>query len=103
MARKKIEQGSEVSVLLTTRERDLVLEHTFAGPNLTERLRLAPVSGAHLVVKYTMDDLDELLGYIAAEANHSEDKALEDELDALYERLEDEMDSYDDGGWQESF
>ncbi len=99
MARKNIALGSAVAVLLTPRERDLVLEHTFAGPNLTERLRLAPVSGAHLVVEYTLDDLDELIGYIAAEANHTGDVALQGDLDALFERLKEEMESYADGGW----
>jgi hypothetical protein len=41
------------------------------------------------------------VGYIAAEANHTVDKALQDELDALYLRLVAEMESYDDGSWQE--
>ena len=101
MARKKIEPDSAVEVLFSPAERDLVLEHTFAGPNLTERLRVADVAGSKLAVRYTLDDLDELIGYVAAEANHTEDLALQAELDALYQRLKDEMESYDDGEWQE--
>jgi len=101
MARTKIEPDSVVEVLFAPRERDLVVEHTFAGPNLIERLRLARVVGTRLAVGYTLDDLDELLGYIAAEANHTEDEALRDELDALYARLQEVMESYDDGSWQE--
>lgn len=103
MARTKIEPDSAVEVLFTPRERDLVLEHTFAGPNLTERLKLARVAGAKLALRYTLDDLDELIGYIAAEANHAEDMTIQGEPDALFERLKDEMESYDDGGWQQDF
>ena len=101
MTRTKIEPDSPVEVLFSPRERDLVIEETFAGPNLTKRLRLASVSGEKLAVGYTLDDLDELVGYVAAAANHTEDEALRDELDALYARLQEEMESYDDGSWQE--
>jgi hypothetical protein len=103
MMRQQIEPGSAVEVCFTLRERELILAHTFAGRNLTARLRLAAVTGTQLAVHYKLDDLDELVGYIAAEANHCEDMALQGELDALHERLQDEMATYDDGGWQESF
>ena len=55
------------------------------------------------MVRYTLDDLDELLGYVAAEANHATNKKLRKELDALYGRLRREMESYDDGQWQQAF
>ena len=103
MARKTIEPDSAVDVRFTPREWDLVLDHTFAGSNLTERLRVAGVAGSKLAVRYTLDDLDELIGYVAAEANHTEDLALQAELDALYQHLKDEIESYDDGDWQEGF
>jgi hypothetical protein len=103
VARKTIASGTAVEVLFTLAERDLIVEHTFAGPDLTDRLQLATVKGTKLAVKYTLDDLDELLGYIAAEANHSENKKLEKQLDKMWGRLKKKMESYDDGGWQEAF
>lgn len=103
MARKTIAPGTAIEVLFTPDERTLVFEHTFAGPDLTTRLRMAPVKGAKLSVHYTLDDLDELVGYIAAEANHTEDTKLQVQLDALFERLKKEIESYDDGGWQDEF
>ncbi|HUF30595.1 MAG TPA: hypothetical protein VMM77_07995 [Gemmatimonadaceae bacterium] len=48
-------------------------------------------------------DLDELLGFVAAEANHSTDKKLRKELDALYERIRRAMESYDDSLYQQAF
>ena len=80
-----------------------MLEHTFAGPELATPLRRAKLTSGRHVVRYTLDDLDELLGFVAAEANHSTDKRLRKELDALYLRVRREMESYDDGEWQQAF
>ncbi len=100
MARqKKIKPEEPVEVLLTPQERELILEHTFAGGDLTKGLRLAQTKGRKVVAKYTLEDLDELLGHIAAEANHSTDKKLQKQLYALFNRLQEEMQSYDDGQW----
>lgn len=101
--RRKIKEGQKVAVGFTPRERQLVLDHTFAGPELTTVLRRAPLGDCGHVVRYTLGDLDDLLGYVAAEANHSKDKKMRKELDALYLRLRHEMESYDDGLWQQAF
>jgi len=42
-----------------------------------------------ITAKYSLEDLDELLGYIAAEANHSEDERRATRLYKLYDRLSD--------------
>jgi len=101
--RKKIKEGQKVAVSFGPRDRQLVLDHTFAGPDLTAALRQAQLVDGRHVVRYTLGDLDELLGYVAAEANHATDKKLRKELDALYARLRSEMASYDDGLWQQAF
>ena len=64
---------------------------------------MALVKGKKLIVKLTLDDLDEVLGYIAAESNHTEDAKLQRDLDSLYKRLRKTMESYDDGMWQGAF
>jgi len=46
-------------------------------------------------VRSTPDELEALLGYIAAAANHTSDKDLGEELDILYEGLEIIFDSND--------
>ncbi len=45
---------------MTTAERDLILEHTFAGNDLTDRIKLAELKGKHILARYTLEDLDEL-------------------------------------------
>ncbi|PYN40462.1 MAG: hypothetical protein DME00_34430 [Candidatus Rokuibacteriota bacterium] len=101
--RKKIKRGQKVEVSFSPRERVLMLEHTFTGPELTTVLRSAQLKTGKYRVRYTLDDLDELLGFVAAEANHSTDKRLRKELDALYARVRRQMESYDDGLWQRAF
>ncbi len=100
MKQKKIHYDEPVEVSFTQGERTLILEHTFAGPDVTDRLRIASTQGCQLVAKFTLDDLDELLGYIAAEANHADDLKLQKQLDGLHGRLKSTMESYDDGEWQ---
>lgn len=99
--RKTLEPDEKVEVRMSARDRVLLLEHTLGDPEYAERLRPTP-TGGDLVGGYTLDDLEDMLGYIAAEANHTEDKKLRRELDALYERLIRIQRSYDDGNWNDS-
>jgi hypothetical protein len=100
--RIKIKPGQSVSVAFTARERPLVTEHTFAGPDLTDPLQTARLSRGKYRVRYDLDDIDELLGYVAAEANHATSKRLQKKLYGLFNRLQSEMESYDDGLWPNS-
>jgi hypothetical protein len=95
--KRHISFGERICVSFTARERTLVLKETFAGSELTDPLEAArPVNGRYSV-RYTLDDIDDLLGYVAAEANHATDMRVQEALDWLYERLEKVMSSYDDG------
>ena len=64
---------------------------------------VGPPAAAGATMSTGVPDLDELLGFVAAEANHSTDKRLRKELDALYARVRRQMESYDDGLWQQAF
>ena len=97
--RKKISEHTRISVKLTARERKLILEHTFAGDDLLAPVRVLPEIGKH-AAQYTLYDIEELQGFVAAEANHTNDRRLENALSALHEHLQQEMEKYDDGNWQ---
>jgi len=101
--RKRIEYDTPIKVSFTPRERELILEHTSADLELTDRLAISIVKDRRLVAKYTLDDLDALGGYVAAEANHCKDRKLQKELYELFGRLQKTMEGYDDGAWQEAF
>jgi hypothetical protein len=94
--RKQIAVGEKVPLELTERERDLITKHTFAGTNLMDRLRIVPSRGGRPLYRFTLDDLDELAGYVAAEANHAKVKKLEKELRRLYSPIADVLESHTD-------
>jgi hypothetical protein len=85
---------NEIEIKFTTQERDLIIDHTFTGPNLTQRLQIAEIKGKYLITKYSMYDLDELVGFIAAEANHTDDKKIEKKLDRLFDKLNSILEKY---------
>ena len=101
MKRKNISPDDHVEVRMSQRDRELLVDHTLADPEYTERLRPVPGKVA-FVACYTLNDIEDILGYVAAEANHTEDRKLQGELDAMYERLTSIQDSYDDGLWQDN-
>jgi translation initiation factor 2 alpha subunit (eIF-2alpha) len=47
-----------------------------------------------LIVKYSTYDLDELIGFIAAEANHTVDKKIGKKLDRLFDKLNSILEKY---------
>ena len=87
MRRRKIKFGEKVSIKFTLDERDLILNNTLAWGYLIDPLKIAPMDKNKINALYSIDDLKELNGYIAAESNHCEDFKLQKKLDKLFERL----------------
>jgi hypothetical protein len=94
--RKPVLPGQKVPLTLSHREHELILNHTLADEELTAPLRAVPISNKASVYSFTLDDLEELVGYVAAEANHAKDKKLQKELDRLFARMETVPESYTD-------
>jgi hypothetical protein len=63
----------------------------------TNRLQ-SPDSGKTWTGSYTLDDLEDMLGYIGEGEGHAKDKKIARRLGSLVSRLNQELDSYDDGG-----
>lgn len=85
--RKRLRPGDRIPIRLSRRERDLILDDTFLGGEVADRVRVARLEGNSIAVQLSLDDLDELLGYVAAAANHAERPKMQKDLDRLYERL----------------
>jgi repressor LexA len=84
---KRVELGERISIRLTHRERKLILDHTFIGGDLERRIRVAAADGPAVAIALDLDDLEELLGHVAAEANHSKHPSIAKHLSRLHERL----------------
>ncbi len=50
-----------------------------------------------MVVRYTLDELDDLAGYAALESNHAKDRKLYKEWEAIYVKIAALLESYPDG------
>lgn len=83
-------------MVISLEERRLFVEHTFADPDLTDRLLISEIRDGELRVGYTLSELDELQEFVAAEFNHTRDAALRGKLDTLYHKLQATEDRYED-------
>jgi hypothetical protein len=54
---------------------------------MEERLRAAAPLGPRIIVQLTLDDVDDLAGHVAAEANHCTEPRIRRALEAVYDRL----------------
>lgn len=99
MKRKKIPYGAPIPVKLSLHERDLIRDETLCNPDFAQ---FAVVDGTGLRLELSLDDIEEIQGYIAAEANHTEKKKLRIELDRLFNKLQVYLDTYDDQSELES-
>jgi hypothetical protein len=87
---KKIvtEHSKKILVTLTLKERDLILNCMILENHLIEMFKIALIKNNQLSIDFTLDELEDLLGYIAAEANHSDDKKLVSRLEKLYDKFD---------------
>jgi hypothetical protein len=85
--KKPIQRDDTVQVPLTIKDRDLIKKHSFLDPEIEQTLDRARHKNKGLIIDITLDDLDLLLGSIAAAANHAEDPDLQETLDEIYEKL----------------
>ena len=96
MIRRHIKPGTRLPVQLSVRERDLVVDRALLDPDIETQLRQAPSAGSKLVVNLNLDDIDDLVGCVAAEANHCDDAKVQKVLDAVCDRLAGVLDHFTD-------
>jgi len=96
MIRKYLKPGTQLVVRFSVRERDLVIEKAFLDSDVDTALPRATVVGSRLVVNLSLDDIDNLLGCVVAEANHCEDGKVRRVLDAVCGRLSALLDRFTD-------
>lgn len=91
-----IKPTDKVPLELNPSERKVLLDNVFDPPNLLKRIKLSPITNGKLEFRFTLDELEELAGYIAAEANHTTTKKLQKTLDKIFLRIDKIMDRYTD-------
>ncbi len=94
--RQYIKPGSRLSCRLTTRQRDLIVERAMLDSDIEGRLLGATVTNSKVTVDLTLDDIDDLLGCVAAEANHCDDGKVRRVLDSVCDHLSRVLDQFTD-------
>jgi hypothetical protein len=92
-ARTTIPSGTKLPVTLTLRDRDLIRDETFCDPGFA---KCAAVDGTGIKVELSLDEIEEIQGYVAAAANHTNNSRLRKELDRLFDKFQVFLDTYDD-------
>lgn len=84
--RKRIKPGTKVGLKLTAAERKLILDDLMIlDDSYAQAIRETPTDQP---VQFTLDEWEDFGGYIAAEANHTEDKKLGKKLDAIFNKVQ---------------
>jgi hypothetical protein len=90
--RKRINPDQKVRLILSAVERKIILvEVAYLDEEYEEVIRSTPTSDP---IMLTLDQWDDLGGYIAAEANHTRDKKSQRKLDAISSKIESLLSSH---------
>jgi len=84
--KKQIQPGEKVPLKLTVTERKLILEDLMCLDQDHEQIVRETPTGKPVLM--TLDDLEDFGDYIAAEANHCDDKKKEKKLDTVFEKVQ---------------
>ena len=93
MRRKIIPYGTKLPVRFSEAERKLIREHTFYDTHFGD---FAVVEGDSIRLDMSLDNIEELQGYVAAACNHCDNPKIEKALDPIFDRLEEFLEYYDD-------
>ena len=95
MTRKEFNgKDANVGIKLSLEERKLILgDPIHIHEELADLIRFTP-TGAPVLL--TLDDLEDLGGYVAAEANHTTDKNVRKKLDAISSKIQDLLETHAD-------
>lgn len=92
--RKRIKPGTNVGLKLTAAERKLILDDLMVlDDSYAQAIRETPTDRP---VQFSLDEWEDFGGYIAAEANHTEDKKLGKKLDAIFNKVQKILDTHTD-------
>jgi len=80
----------ESAIYLTSAEIELIRSHTFYPES--QRLIGITINGK-VKLHLSLEEIEELQGYVAAEANHAEDPKIQKGLDKIHEKLESYLES----------
>ena len=84
-----MQKTKTVKIELEVFQRDLVLQNvSLTHPGLEEKLKNKRSRNGYVTLNLTEAEVDDFIGCVAREANHTSNRTLEDELDEIFGWLE---------------
>ncbi len=80
-------------MVLTLRERNTIRDMTVGDPDFG---RMGIAQGKNINQMITHDEIENVQGHVAAEANHTENKILQKQLDKIFQKFQLLLDHFDD-------
>jgi hypothetical protein len=93
MNRKRIPYGTKLTVSFSGQELEDIRACTMVGEEFG---RHAVIEGKRLRLDLSLNEIEELQGHVAAEANHTPDAKQRQRLDKLFEKFQKFLDRHDD-------
>lgn len=93
MNRKRIPYGTKLPVSFSRKELEDIRELAMIGKEFGQH---AVVDGKRLRLDLSLDDIEDVQGHVAAEANHTRDRKRQQRLDKLFDKFQKFLDRYDD-------
>lgn len=95
MKRKTIPYGTKLPVSFSGQELEDIRACTIVGEEFG---RHAVVEGKRLRLELSLNEIEEIQGHVAAEANHTPEAKQRKRLDKLFEKFQKFLDRHDDQG-----
>ena len=86
--RKYLKPGQKVVLLLTEEECGLITSLTYIPEELMQAIYSSKCRDDIVSARFTLSELEELGGCIAADANNTKSRKLRKSLDAVFEKIE---------------
>lgn len=93
--KKEVTQDQKVPLLLSGSQIQLIRDHVLIIEKYLENsINVSEVAGNKRKLMLSLYDLEDLVGHLAASANHCEDKKIQSQLDTLIDAVNKIQDKY---------
>ena len=91
----RIKRGETLPLLLTPAESDAVVKEVMP-PTLEDKLQLGVPKDGEVEFQFTLDELEDLQGWVAGTANHTKKRRLGHTLDEVFLKIDALLTCYTD-------
>ncbi|MBN1918504.1 MAG: hypothetical protein JW889_11395 [Verrucomicrobia bacterium] len=91
-ARDHADSDDTIQLVLTAAERDALLKEAALFAGLEDKFKLGVAKAGQIEFRLTLDELDDLQGYIATAANRARSAKMRTALDSVFDKISNLLD-----------